>query len=103
MKSINPFRRISNRILLSRAKHRSLHGHPRLAVRLSRLLPFYEYSDALFYASDSAPSDIQNKRQQGFERLARLLQERAPKTLAVSESLARTVSDLAFVSNHSVP
>jgi glutamate-1-semialdehyde 2,1-aminomutase len=37
---------------LSRAKHRSLTGHARLARRIASLIPFYEYDEHRFFRSD---------------------------------------------------
>ena len=34
------------RLQLSRAKHRSLTGHARMARRFARLVPFYEYDES---------------------------------------------------------
>ena len=39
---------IKRRIELSRAKHRSLAGHSRMAKRLARWLPGYAYDEARF-------------------------------------------------------
>jgi glutamate-1-semialdehyde 2,1-aminomutase len=103
IRKLNPFRRAYARILLSRAKHRSLHGHPRIALRLARWAPAYSYSEGAFFASDGAPSDIQDKRRQGFKRLASLFRERSPQTLELSETLETGLSDLAFVNAHRVP
>jgi glutamate-1-semialdehyde 2,1-aminomutase len=44
--------KIKGRLDLSRAKHRSLAGHPRLARRLAALVPFYEYDEGRFFFSD---------------------------------------------------
>jgi glutamate-1-semialdehyde 2,1-aminomutase len=89
--------RVRARLRLSRAKHRSLHGHARLALQLSRLLPFYEYDEASFLATDGAPPDIVARRRDGFHRLSELLTARAPRTLAASEELEAGLSDVAFV------
>ncbi len=40
--------RLWRRLCLSRAKHRSLAGHSRMAQRLARLLPGYAYDEARF-------------------------------------------------------
>jgi glutamate-1-semialdehyde 2,1-aminomutase len=74
-----------------------------MALRISRLLPEYHYSEAAFFSSDSAPSDIEKKRRAGFQRLATLFKQRYTKTLALSEELEASVSDLAFVNSHRVP
>jgi len=102
-RAVNPFGKIAARLLLSRAKHRSIQGHPRMALRLSRWAPEYSYPESVFLASDFAPPEIQNKRRVGFERLATLFRQRFAKSIALSEELQAGVSDLAFVNAHRVP
>src|SRR5438105_4800882 len=41
LRALNVPARAYDRLLLSRAKHGSLTGHPRMALRFSRLVPFY--------------------------------------------------------------
>ncbi|HEX3761801.1 MAG TPA: aminotransferase class III-fold pyridoxal phosphate-dependent enzyme [Kofleriaceae bacterium] len=91
------------RLRLSRAKHRSLHGHAKLALRLSRLMPFYEYNEASFFATDGAPADVVTSRHDGFMRLSQLLTSRAPRTLAMSQELEDSLSDVAFINAYRVP
>jgi glutamate-1-semialdehyde 2,1-aminomutase len=97
------FRKIFARLLLSRAKHKSLQGHPRLARRVARWVPAYAHPERAFFSSDSPPPDIETRRRKGFERLANLFRERFPKTIAMSEELEAGISDLAFVNAHRVP
>src|SRR5262245_13693808 len=47
--------RLLARLLLSRAKHPSLRGHPRIALRLARWLPYFAYSREELLRSDDAP------------------------------------------------
>jgi len=91
------------RLLLSRAKHRSLQGHAQLARRLARLVPFYEFGADRFFDSDGAPPDVVRKRRLGFDRLAHHFESRAPKTLALGEQLEPAVSDLQFTKRYRVP
>ena len=95
--------RIRVRLELSRAKHRSLAGHPRLARRLARLVPFYEYDEARFFRSDGAPSAIADARGASFHALAARLKARAPRTLGLGAELAQGVSDMQFTSRYRVP
>jgi len=44
------------RLALSRAKHRSLAGHARLARRVARLVPYYEHGEEVFFQTDGAPA-----------------------------------------------
>ena len=92
------------RLLLSRAKHQSLQGHPRMALRIARLVPAYNFSEDLFFASDSAPLDIQKKASRGI-RIAWSISfgSASPKTIAMSADLESGISDLAFVNAHRVP
>lgn len=100
---LNLFRKIYARVLLSRAKHKSLHGHPRLALKIARWVPAYSYGENTFFSSDSAPDHIQKKRQAGFQRLAGLFRELSPKTIAMTDELETAIPDLAFVNAHRVP
>jgi len=101
--TINPVRTVYARLALSRAKHRSLHGHPRLALRIASWVRSYSYDENEFFASDGAPQEIQRQRREGFHRLAGLFRSRFPKTIALTEELEAGVSDLAFVNAHRVP
>ena len=60
------------RLQLSRAKHRSLTGHSRMARRFASLVPFYEYDESQFFGADAAPGDVAATRRAGFMRLAAL-------------------------------
>ncbi len=100
---INPFRRMHARLLLSRAKHRSLAGHPRIAQCLARWARHYSYPENTFFSSDSAPREIEKQRRDGFERLAQFFEKRFPRTIAMSDELEAGVSDLRFVNSHRVP
>ena len=50
--------RARRRLELSRAKHRSLAGHSRMAQRVARLLPGFAYDEARFFAADDAPAGL---------------------------------------------
>ena len=91
------------RAQLSLAKHPSLHGHARLARRLARLIPFYEYGEERFFASDGAPESVAAQRRAGFERLADILDSRARQTIAGAELLESGVSDAQFIKHYRVP
>jgi hypothetical protein len=45
-----PLPRARRRLQLSRAKHRSLAGHSRIAKRVAALIPGYAYDEARFFA-----------------------------------------------------
>jgi glutamate-1-semialdehyde 2,1-aminomutase len=91
------------RLLLSLAKHRSLTGHPRMALRFSRQLRTYQYSDAEAFTLDGAPLDVAQQRRDGLERLGRELTARTPATLELSRALEHDISDVAFVNAYRVP
>ncbi len=101
--ALNPLGRLRARLLLSRAKHPSLQGHGRIAARVARLVPMYEYGADQFFATDGAPEIVAARRRAAFERLKSTFEERAPKTLEASAALAGGVSDLAFVNAYRVP
>ncbi|WAS91209.1 aminotransferase class III-fold pyridoxal phosphate-dependent enzyme [Nannocystis punicea] len=103
VRRFDPVRRGQARLLLSRAKHGSLPGHPRMALRVARMVPLREYDESEFFAGDGAPAEVVARRRDGFSRLAALLQARAPQTLARSEELAQGLSDVAFVDMYRVP
>ncbi|HXA34845.1 MAG TPA: aminotransferase class III-fold pyridoxal phosphate-dependent enzyme [Steroidobacteraceae bacterium] len=91
------------RLQLSRAKHRSLAGHSRMARRFAALVPFYEYDDCAFFRADAAPDDVAAARRAGFMRLAALFAERFKRTSALTGEIADSVSDLKFTSRYRVP
>ncbi|MGD8978338.1 MAG: aminotransferase class III-fold pyridoxal phosphate-dependent enzyme [Gammaproteobacteria bacterium] len=91
------------RLQLSRAKHPSLQGHARIARFVARLVPFYEFGEERFFASDGAPDGIASRRRAGFERLAERFRARAPKSVALSERLEPGVPDLTFTNAYRVP
>src|SRR5688572_15148225 len=96
-------RRAYSRVLLIRAKYPSLQGHVRLAKRLARLLPFYEYGEDRFFDSDGAPHPVMSQRRAGFDRLAEALGSRALETVRASAELESSVSDLQFTQRYRVP
>jgi glutamate-1-semialdehyde 2,1-aminomutase len=91
------------RLQLSRAKHRSLTGHSRMARRFAALVPFYEYDEWHFFRADAAPPDIAAARKEGFMRLSKVFAERFHKTAALTGEIADAVSDLQFTSRYRVP
>jgi glutamate-1-semialdehyde 2,1-aminomutase len=91
------------RLQLVRAKHPSLQGHPRLARRVSRLIPFYQHTGDAFFACDGAPAAIAARRRAGFEALAAYTAETYPESVALGQELANSVADADFVDAHRVP
>jgi len=96
-------RRVWVRLQLSRAKHRSLAGHAKMARFVARLVPFYEYTGEHFYSSDGAPAVIVARRRDGFARLAAAIRERSPQSIAFNKQLENGLSDVLFTNLYRVP
>ena len=92
-----------HRLLLSRAKHRSLRGHARMSQIVARLVPHYEYDEHTFFRADDAPATVVEQRRAGFARLRDTLARKAPETLATSAELEADVSDVDFTNAYRVP
>jgi glutamate-1-semialdehyde 2,1-aminomutase len=91
------------RVQLSRAKHRSLAGHARIAKRLAAWIPGVDYDAARFYASDGAPPEVAARRRAGFDALGALYASRTPRTLAMTRAARAGLSDLQFTGRYRVP
>jgi len=91
------------RIELSRAKHRSLAGHSRMAKRVARLVPGYAYDEAQFFGSDGAPADVVKRRSEGFARLVGHLNARHEKSISLTKQAREGISDLQFTGAYRVP
>ena len=94
---------VYRRLQLSRAKHRSLAGHSRMAKRLARLLPGYHFDEQAFFKCDNAPQDIEILRRQAFYRIADTLKQRHPLSLEASAAAKQHISDMQFISAYRVP
>lgn len=88
---------------LSRAKHASLTGHARMSRQVARLIPFYDYDEAMFFVTDGAPADIEDRRRAAFARLSGLFAERFARTRAVTSEASEGLSDLQFTAAYRVP
>lgn len=96
-------RKLRWRLQLSRAKHRSLTGHSRVARRLASWVPFYEYDAAHFFRADAAPEDIAAARRAGFMRLASEFSVRYARSAALTGDASGGISDLQFTARYRVP
>jgi glutamate-1-semialdehyde 2,1-aminomutase len=96
-------RRAAARLLLSRAKHRSLAGHPRWARRIARLLPSLQYDDLHFFEADAAPPEISALRRGAFARLQQHYAVTFPDSAAATAALSQAVADIDFTSRYRVP
>ena len=94
---------IYQRLQLSRAKHRSLAGHSRMAKRLARWLPGYHFDEQMFFQCDNSPRDVQQRRRDAFYKIAGVLQARHPLSIEASASARVHISDMQFISAYRVP
>ncbi len=95
--------RAKRRLELSRAKHRSLAGHSRMAKRIASLIPGYAYDEARFFASDNAPADVVSQRRKGFAQLAALYASRYAQSAEMTASAREGIADLQFTGSYRVP
>ena len=95
--------KVRQRLGLSRAKHRSLTGHARMAKRAAALVPFYEYDDETVFRADAAPEAIVAARRAGLAALSALYATRFARTVRATAALRECVSDLQFVDAYRVP
>jgi glutamate-1-semialdehyde 2,1-aminomutase len=94
---------IYQRLQLSRAKHRSLAGHSRMAKRLARWLPGYHFDEQMFFQCDNAPLDVQHRRREAFYKIAAVLQARHPLSIQATASARAHISDMQFIAAYRVP
>lgn len=95
--------RARRRLELSRAKHRSLAGHSRIAKRIAGMIPGYAYDEEGFFDADGAAAEVIARRRAGFERLVALYDERFPRSAAMTALAREGVSDLQFTGSYRVP
>ena len=95
--------RARQRIQLSRAKHRSLAGHARMAKRIASMIPGYAYDEAEFLSCDGAPRDVVARRRASLQRLSALYGERFARSAASTALARQTISDLQFTGSYRVP
>ena len=91
------------RLILSRAKHRSLAGHSRLSRRIAALLPRYAYDDAAFFSADDAGAAIADRRRAAFERLSGEMRSAGVRTVERTAEATPFISDLQFTESYRVP
>ncbi len=95
--------KVKHRLELSKAKHRSLTGHVRIAKRIASFIPYYGYDEQTFFRSDGAPLDVGAKREAAFMRLANLYRDRFPETIRRTAEIKDSLSDLQLTSRYRVP
>ncbi|WP_424894705.1 aminotransferase class III-fold pyridoxal phosphate-dependent enzyme [Tepidimonas sp. HKU79] len=91
------------RLQLSRAKHPSLAGHVRMAKRVARALPAYQWQVPQAFALDGAPPPIVQQRRAAWQALGERLRERAPRTLALTAQARDGMPDLRLTGRYRVP
>ncbi|WAC74875.1 aminotransferase class III-fold pyridoxal phosphate-dependent enzyme [Roseateles sp. SL47] len=91
------------RLQLSRAKHPSLAGHSRMAVRLARWMPSQRFGDDRFFQADDAPLEMAARRRASFDALSLTLRERHARSVAATQALKPGLPDLQFTSSYRVP
>ena len=97
------FPRARQRLALSRAKHRSLAGHARMAKRVASLVPGYAYDEDGFFASDGADAAVVVRRRSGFERLVAQYERSFAASVAATDAARSGISDLQFTGSYRVP
>lgn len=95
--------KLKTRLELSKAKHRSLTGHAKMARRVASFIPFYEFGEERFFTSDGPPDEITSRRRAGFERLSRLYRERFTETNRLTAKVKDGISDVQFTEAYRVP
>ena len=91
------------RLQLSKAKHRSLAGHPRIARFVGSLVPYYQYDEARFFSADAAPEAVIAQRRADFARLSELYRKQFANTLQLTAKATDLISDLQFTETYRVP
>jgi glutamate-1-semialdehyde 2,1-aminomutase len=94
---------VKARLDLSKAKHRSLAGHPRIARLVASLVPFYQHDEDRFFRTDEANDDVVAQRRADFARLTELYRERYAGTLRLTAEATELISDLQFTESYRVP
>jgi len=95
--------RARRRLQLSRAKHRSLAGHSRIAKLLASKIPGYAYDAERFFSSDGADPQLAARRRLGFERMCADFATRFALSAAMTARARQTLSDLQFTGSYRVP
>ena len=95
--------RAKARLELSRAKHRSLAGHSRMAKRVAALIPGYAYDEARFFNADEVAAEVVARRKAGLSRLAAHFEATEKSSIDMSERAKALLPDLRFTSNYRVP
>jgi len=101
--SVYVARKIIVRLRLSKAKHPSVTGHAKWSRRLAGWIHSYSFDDGNFFSSDNPPPDISQTRRLAFARIAKAARDKSPQSIAMSEELEHSVSDVLFTNSYRVP
>ncbi len=74
-----------------------------MSRRVAKLLRFFEYDESRFFNSDLAPKDVIDKRKSALKGLTQHANSTLEKTIAFSQSLESSISDVSFISAYRVP
>lgn len=91
------------RLTLSRAKHRSLTGHSRMAKRVAGWLPGYRLEEQAFFGADGADQTLQEQRRRALESLSLHFKTSVPKGAAMTQEAKQFLADLDFTGRYRVP
>lgn len=91
------------RLMLSRAKHRSLTGHSKMAKRMAGWLPGYRLQEEAFYGADGADEALQAKRREAMGRLSLHFRQRVPHGAELTQEAKQFLADLDFTGRYRVP
>lgn len=95
--------KVYRRLQLSLAKQPGLVGHVKLAKRLAKWIPLYEFKGDAFFNADGAVPELASRRAQGFHNLSsRLRFNDALLEMQVSQ-LKQHLSDSRFTGLYRVP
>jgi len=97
------FPRARRRVELSRAKHRSLAGHARMARRLAAQIPAVAYDEATFFSADGADPAVVARRREAFARMAAQFKDRYAEGIAASKEAREHLPDLRFTTRYRIP
>ena len=94
--------KVWRRLQLSRAKHRSLAGHSRMAKLLARLVPAYHFDESEFFGVDQAPPEIQASRRRGLQQLSESFAA-SEQSVAMTREARQMISDMQLTGRNRVP
>jgi glutamate-1-semialdehyde 2,1-aminomutase len=91
------------RLQLSRAKHPSLQGHPRLAKLIASAIPAWDYDASRFFNCDGAPEEVERRRREAFAALSAELRGKGQQTQDATAAVVPVIPDLEFTTHYRVP